>query len=362
MTDRLHIEVRNITKQFGAFTALNDVNLQVKGGELMALLGPSGSGKTTLLRILAGLETPDQGLVLYDDKDVTGSKPKDRRVGLVFQHYALFKHMSVFENVAFGLRVRPKQFRPSESEIREKVMTLLGLVQLSGMEHRFPTQLSGGQRQRVALARTLAVEPRLLLLDEPFGALDARVRKDLRRWLRKFHDEMKITTIFVTHDQEEALEIADTVVVMNHARIEQTGKPEAVYNHPANPFVYQFLGNVNLFHGRIDQGQVRIGADVFQIAHVEEGQQESEAIAYVRPHDIEIHTVKPSGRASLPATVTGINGAGAVARIFLYRQDNNSSVEVELNHQRYLHLDLKLGQEVFLSFHKAKVFSEDYSI
>ena len=265
----MSIQVQNISKTFGSFHALNDVSLNVAAGELVALLGPSGSGKTTLLRIIAGLESPDpgSGAVLFHDEDVTGHEVGKRGVGFVFQHYALFRHMSVFQNVAFGLKVRPWRSRPSKSQIRQRVTDLLRLVQLDTMADRLPSQLSGGQRQRVALARALAVEPKVLLLDEPFGALDAQVRRELRRWLRKLHDEVHITSVFVTHDQEEALEVADRIAVMNKGRIEQLGTPEEVYEHPANPFVYNFLGNVNLFHGRMDEGRLKIGDGDLPLDH-----------------------------------------------------------------------------------------------
>src|SRR6266545_5277692 len=251
----MSIEVQNITKTFGDFTALQDVSFQVPTGELVALLGPSGSGKTTLLRIIAGLEEADQGSVLFHGKDATDRSVRDRQVGFVFQHYALFRHMSVFENVAFGLRVRPRKVRPSEREIRARVHALLKLVQLDWLADRYPSQLSGGQRQRVALARALAVQPQVLLLDEPFGALDAKVRKELRRWLRRLHDDMQLTSIFVTHDQEEALELADRIAVMNDGRIEQVGTPSEVYHQPATAFVYEFMGNANRLRCRIDRGR-----------------------------------------------------------------------------------------------------------
>ncbi|HWV08394.1 MAG TPA: sulfate ABC transporter ATP-binding protein, partial [Pseudomonas sp.] len=247
----MSIEIRNVTKNFGSFSALNNVSLDVPSGELVALLGPSGCGKTTLLRIIAGLESPDSGNILFHGNDTTERDVLERQVGFVFQHYALFRHITVFENVAFGLRVRPRATRPSNDEIKRRVHELLELVQLDWLADRYPPQLSGGQRQRIALARALAVEPRVLLLDEPFGALDAKVRKDLRRWLRRLHDELHITSVFVTHDQEEALEVADRIVVMNHGNVEQIGSPQAVYDDPASPFVYKFLGNVNLFHSRV---------------------------------------------------------------------------------------------------------------
>ncbi len=257
----MSIEIRNISKTFGDFAALKDVSFKVETGELVALLGPSGSGKTSLLRIIAGIEVPDghDGAILIHDEDTTAISFRDRRIGFVFQHYALFRHMTIFENVAFGLRVRPRRVRPSERVIKEKVNELLKLVQLDWLGDRLPSQLSGGQRQRIALARALAVEPSVLLLDEPFGSLDAKVRKELRQWLRRFHDELKITSVFVTHDQEEALEVADRVVLMNEGRVEQVGTPEEVYHHPANAFVYNFLGNVNLFHSRAEEGKVFLG-------------------------------------------------------------------------------------------------------
>ena len=248
------IEVKNIKKGFGDFVALGDVSLKVNDGELVALLGPSGSGKTTLLRIIAGLEFADSGSIVIDGRAAEKMHVKERHVGFVFQHYALFRHMTVFDNVAFGLKVRPKEFRPSREEIRDRVMSLLKLVHLDQFYNRYPSQLSGGQRQRVALARSLAVEPKLLLLDEPFGALDAKVRKELRRWLRRLHDDMHITSIFVTHDQEEAMEVSDRVVVMSNGKIEQMGTPEEVYHNPTNGFIYDFLGNYNEFIGWKDEG------------------------------------------------------------------------------------------------------------
>ncbi len=263
----MSIEVENIRKTYGAFEALKGVSLRIESGELVALLGPSGSGKTTLLRIIAGLDVADSGSVRLNEEDATRSTARERQVGFVFQHYALFRHLTVFENIAFGLRVRPKAARPPEKEIRDRVRKLLELIQLDWLGDRYPNQLSGGQRQRVALARAMAVEPRVLLLDEPFGALDAKVRKELRRWLRHLHDELHVASVFVTHDQEEALEVSDRVAIMNQGRIEQVGTPAEVYDNPANAFVYQFLGDVNLFHERIDSAR---GA------------------AYVRPSELEI--------------------------------------------------------------------------
>lgn len=251
------IRISHLRKQFASFTALDDITLDVRQGELLALLGPSGSGKTTLLRIMAGLEHADGGQVLFGDEDATRMSVQSRRVGFVFQHYALFKHMDVFENIAFGLRVRRGKERWAEARIRARVEELLALVQLQGLEQRYPTQLSGGQRQRVALARALAIEPRVLLLDEPFGALDAQVRRDLRRWLRELHEQTGLTTVFVTHDQEEALELADRVAILNRGRIEQLDTPARVYDTPASPFVYSFVGAVNRIPGVLAHGQIR---------------------------------------------------------------------------------------------------------
>ncbi|MBN9281979.1 MAG: sulfate ABC transporter ATP-binding protein, partial [Hyphomicrobium denitrificans] len=248
----MSIEVRNVSKTFGTFKALDDVSLNFPDGELVALLGPSGCGKTTLLRVIAGLEHADSGRIILDGDDATTKDVRQRRVGFVFQHYALFRHLTVFENIAFGLRVRPRGQRPSEKDIRAKVGQLLELVQLSWVANRFPSQLSGGQRQRIALARALAVEPRVLLLDEPFGALDAKVRKELRRWLRTLHDELHISSIFVTHDQEEALEVSDRIVLINKGRVEQIGPPKEIYETPATAFAYGFMGTVNEFRGRIE--------------------------------------------------------------------------------------------------------------
>ena len=264
----MSIKIRNISKQFGDFHALRQVNLDIASGELVALLGPSGCGKTTLLRIIAGLETADQGTIAFSGEDTTHLHVRDRNVGFVFQHYALFRHMTVFENVAFGLRVRPKHTRPNEATIQKKVHELLNLVQLDWLGDRYPSQLSGGQRQRIALARALAVEPRVLLLDEPFGALDAKVRKDLRRWLRRLHEDLDVTSIFVTHDQEEALEVADRVVLMNSGRVEQVGSPQQVWDNPANPFVYGFLGDVNLFKGRSSEGETHTYTRLVNIGDV----------------------------------------------------------------------------------------------
>src|SRR5690554_1371666 len=284
----MSIEVKKLNKKFGDFTALDDISLDFKPGELVALLGPSGCGKTTLLRIIAGLEQSDSGNVILEGEDASDTHVRERQVGFVFQHYALFKHMTVFDNIAFGLRMRPKKTRPTEKQIHEKVMSLLKLVQLDWLANRFPAQLSGGQRQRIALARALAVEPRVLLLDEPFGALDAKVSKELRRWLRKLHEELHVTSIFVTYEQEEALEVTDRVVVMNHGRVQQVHTPEEVYNRPATPFVYSFLVSVNLFNGRTEQNRIFIGETSFQHEHsLDAG---ADVFAFARPHEIKIRS------------------------------------------------------------------------
>ncbi|HEX5311853.1 sulfate ABC transporter ATP-binding protein [Aquabacterium sp.] len=318
----MSIEVRNLVKRFGQVTVCDNLNLDIPSGELVALLGPSGSGKTSLLRIIAGLEQPDAGTVLFNGEDTTHVAVRDRNVGFVFQHYALFGHMTIFENVAFGLRVRPKATRPSEAAIRAKVTELLKLVQLDWIADRYPHQLSGGQRQRIALARALAVEPKVLLLDEPFGALDAKVRKELRRWLRRLHDEMHITSVFVTHDQEEAMEVADRIVVMNQGRIEQQGTPDEVYDHPASPFVLQFLGDVNLFHGRDHAPGTSASAEASQAD-----------VSYVRPHEIQVlaHPEPGSLAVNLVHTLT----VGPNTRLEFKRVDGQGEVDVELPRSEY---------------------------
>ncbi len=344
----MSIEIENISKQFGSFTALNDVSLSIPSGELVALLGPSGSGKTTLLRIIAGLETADSGRILFNGQDTTSSHVRERRVGFVFQHYALFKHLTVFDNVAFGLNVRPKSTRPAKSEIRDRVSELLKLVQLEGLANRYPAQLSGGQRQRIALARALAVEPQVLLLDEPFGALDAQVRAELRRWLRRLHDEIHVTSVFVTHDQEEALEVADQIVVMNKGRIEQAGTPDQVYEHPANPFVLNFLGNVNLFHGRLQQAG---------------GPQETDenAVSYVRSHDIELDRNQQDASA-LKSEIRHIQKLGPQVRVTLAISGTGELIEAELTRDQFQNLGLQQGEQVYVRPRQVRVFVEDYQI
>jgi sulfate/thiosulfate transport system ATP-binding protein len=339
------IEVIGLTKRFGPFTAVADVNLRVETGELVALLGPSGSGKTSLLRLIAGLEIPDAGQVLFDDVNSTERRIAERQVGFVFQHYALFRHMSVFENIAFGLRVRPRETRPTRPEVEGRVRRLLELVQLEAMADRLPAQLSGGQRQRVALARALAVEPKVLLLDEPFGALDAKVRKELRRWLRRLHDELHVTSIFVTHDQEEALEAADRVVVMNQGRVEQVGTPPDVYAHPATAFVYDFLGDVNLFRGRIERGKAYIGSLEFDApGHAD--REARIATLYIRPHQLEIER-EGGSETQFRARVSHVNPAGPLVKVDLVAEWGDP-VRVELSQERYHALALETGTEVFV--------------
>ncbi|HMW55995.1 MAG TPA: sulfate ABC transporter ATP-binding protein, partial [Accumulibacter sp.] len=323
------------------------INLHIPTGELVALLGPSGCGKTTLLRIIAGMESADVGQVLFAGEEVAHVHARDRKVGFVFQHYALFRHMSVFENVAFGLRVKTRKVRPAEAEIRSRVTALLKLVQLDWLADRYPSQLSGGQRQRIALARALAVEPRVLLLDEPFGALDTQVRKELRRWLRRLHDEMQISSVFVTHDQEEALEVADRVVVMNQGRIEQIGSPDDVYSNPATPFVYQFLGNVNVFHSRVHGAWAEVAAERL------EGGPESGVTAFVRPHDIEIEHHPVTG--SLEAMVQEVHAIGPWVRVELAHA--SELIEVELTRERATILALAEGQLVWFKPRQLRVFA-----
>lgn len=353
----MSISIRNISKRFGEFTALNDISLEVPSGSLLALLGPSGSGKTTLLRIIAGLEQADAGSIRVQDEDVSRLSARDREVGFVFQHYALFKHMNVFENIAFGMRVR----RVADAEVRSRVNELLHLVRLEGLGGRYPSELSGGQRQRVALARALAVKPRLLLLDEPFGALDAKVRQELRTWLRNLHEEMHVTTVFVTHDQEEAFEVADRVVVMNQGQIEQSGTPQDVFDHPATPFVMDFLGHVNVFHGRLEAGQMHLPG--FAMEYPEYTHLESrDATAYVRPHEVELNRTAPL-ETSLPVRVVHVNPAGPVTRVRLVSEAFGAALNVDLSPARYRELALRPGDKVFATPKRVRVFlPEDYVI
>lgn len=317
----MSIEVRNVSKRFNSFQALNHINLDIRSGELVALLGPSGCGKTTLLRIVAGLETPDEGNIVFHGEDVSGRDVRDRNVGFVFQHYALFRHMTVFDNVAFGLRMKPKGERPNETRIAEKVHELLNMVQLDWLADRYPEQLSGGQRQRIALARALAVEPKVLLLDEPFGALDAKVRKELRRWLTRLHEEINLTSVFVTHDQEEAMEVADRIVVMNKGMIEQIGSPGEVYEHPASDFVYHFLGESN---------RLNLAAD----HHV-----------LFRPHEVSLSRHELEDHHA--AEVKDIRPLGATTRVTLKVAGQSELIEVEVVKDHDSLIGLSRGETLF---------------
>ncbi len=340
----MSIKVTGIQKRFGGFHALNDVSLDIGAGELVALLGPSGCGKTTLLRIMAGLEQPDAGRVFFHGEDTTDIPVRQRGVGFVFQHYALFRHMSVLDNVAFGLTVRPRSRRPSGQEIRERANELLRLVQLDNLSLRYPTQLSGGQRQRVALARALAVEPRVLLLDEPFGALDAKVRKDLRRWLRRLHDELHITTVFVTHDQEEAMEVADRIVVMDRGTVAQVGTVDSLYEQPASPFVFEFLGNANVLPVEVHGHDVVLpGAReplVTDAIH-----RDGRAALYVRPADLRIAA---PGQAGVEVTVDEIQRTGPLVRIEAHTIAGDLPVQVEIPHLHHDTREFKVGRRLKL--------------
>ncbi len=321
----MEVRVQNIRKEFGRFPALNDVSLDIRSGELIALLGPSGSGKTTLLRLVAGLETPTDGTIYFGDEDASRKTVQQRNIGFVFQHYALFRHMTVLDNVSFGLKIRPAGRRPSTADIRRRAMELIDLVQLSGLEKRYPAQLSGGQRQRVALARAMAVEPNVLLLDEPFGALDAQVRKELRRWLREIHDRTGHTTIFVTHDQEEALELADRVVVMSKGQIEQVGTPDEIYDAPISPFVFGFIGQSNILPVRVENGQLWIEDRSIGISAP--GEDDGDAQLYFRPHDIEL--LDGSG-GCIAGLVTASRRVAGTRHVELDIVASQGKVEIEL--------------------------------
>ena len=354
----MNIEIRNVSKRFGAFEALKSIDLTIEAGSLVALLGPSGSGKTTLLRIIAGLEEADrmeESAILFDGVNMIGTPVGQRGIGFVFQHYALFRHLTVFENIAFGLRVQPRHIRPTRPAIRERVRELLALIQLEGIQDRYPWQLSGGQRQRVALARSLAVGPRILLLDEPFGALDARVRADLRRWLRRLHDELHVTSVLVTHDQEEALEVADRIVVINQGRIEQTGPPEEVFHHPASPFVMGFLGHVNRFSGRMDGDRTILTQE-----GAGDGADPAGMAVYVRPHELTIlrhPPIAPVGSV-LRAEVLRVRAAGPVVRIEL-RAEGAQHILVELPHCQHQSAPVSPGDQVYLQPAVARCFQSD---
>lgn len=350
----MSIQVKNIEKHFGAFHALNNISLDFPDGQLVALLGPSGCGKTTLLRIIAGLESADGGQVILEGEDATNVHVREREVGFVFQHYALFRHMSVFDNIAFGLRVRPRATRPSEAEIKKRVIRLLDLVQLGFLADRYPAQLSGGQRQRIALARALAVEPRVLLLDEPFGALDAKVRKELRRWLRTLHDELHITSIFVTHDQEEALEVADQIIVMNKGNVEQIGSPREVYEKPATPFVFDFLGQANRFEGQNNAGTIQIGEDRIQLDSLRNAPS-GDVIAFARPDELRIHA-QPQDNAIQATFVRELWIAGKVVAELHDRQ--GKLIEISLTSEEAKLHQFRPNQTVWLSPSNLHLFAK----
>jgi sulfate transport system ATP-binding protein len=348
----MSIQVEHISKQYGSFTALSDVSLTIESGELVALLGPSGSGKTTLLRIIAGLESSDSGSIRLHGEESTGHSASKRGIGFVFQHYALFRHMTIFENVAFGLRVQSRHLRPSRRNIRERVQELIHLVQLDSYAEMYPEQLSGGQRQRVALARALAVKPKVLLLDEPFSALDAKVRKELRDWLRRIHDDLHVTTVLVTHDQEEALEVADRVAILNQGRLEQIGTPQSIYDNPASPFVYNFLGNVNLFHGRLlaDLSTDGRGGDTENSVQT--------AIGFVRPHELELSRTLPLNGKAVVASIVRIHAAGPQVRLELSIAGNGRPVAAELGRKQFEELGLVAGDDVFVWPQSIRLFDD----
>ena len=371
----MQIRIQNLNKSFGRTVVCDNVNLQIASGELLALLGPSGSGKTSLLRVLAGLELPDSGSVHFDERDVTWADVRSRNIGFVFQHYALFAHMTVADNVAFGLTVLPASQRPSKKEIAERVAHLLDKVQLAPLAKRYPHQLSGGQRQRVALARALATQPKVLLLDEPFGALDAKVRKELRRWLRQIHHDMGVTSIFVTHDQEEALEVADRVVVINQGRIEQQGTPQQVWDNPASPFVYGFLGDVNLFKGRANDGRVYLD-DGMQLESPEaQHADDARAFAYVRPHDLDVERYSPGQALDAHGRPRGIVVqlaraivVGPIARLELIPEGDTQSadnapsdalIEAQIPAQQFHEMGLREGETLVVTPRRAKVFLDE---
>jgi sulfate transport system ATP-binding protein len=352
----MSITIKNVSKRFGAFAAVNDVSLEIPNGALVALLGPSGSGKTTLLRIIAGLEVADEGTVLHHDRDISQYSARERKVGFVFQHYALFRHMTIADNIGYGLRVRGVK----KPERHARAEELLKLIRLEGFGSRYPSQLSGGQRQRVALARALAAQPKVLLLDEPFGALDAKVRQELRQWLRRLHEEIQVTSVFVTHDQEEAFEVADRVVVMNNGKIEQEGTPSEIFEHPANAFVMDFLGNVNVFHGRVEGGKAV--APGLELSYPEYPHAEAQdAEVYVRPHELDIER-QPNGSASIQATVLHVNPTGSRIKVELRAHDSDQLINAELTAQRFAELELAVGDTVYVSPSKVRIFMPSYSI
>ncbi len=355
----MRITIQNLTKQYDRFPALDNVSLEIGSGQLVALLGPSGSGKTTLLRSIAGLERPSSGRILFDGDDVSNLSVGQRRIGFAFQSYALFRHMTVLNNVAFGLKVRPRKTRPSRADIRRRCMELLDLVQLGGLDGRFPSQLSGGQRQRVALARALAIEPRVLLLDEPFGALDAKVRKELRRWLRQLHDQLGLTTVFVTHDQEEALELADQVVVMSHGKIEQVGTPVEVYEDPATSFVSEFLGAVNTFPCTLNDGIAEVLGTEFPVEPLDGDGPERRhgpAIAYVRTHEIEL--LARERLEGVPAIVRAVFPFGGGIRVELAVEGYDMPVQAEVPRTFFESGEVTVNAGLYVRATNARVFPQ----
>lgn len=355
----MSINIENLEKHFGGFHALKNINLQFRNNQLTALLGPSGCGKTTLLRIIAGLEFADSGRILFADKDVTRISAAKRGVGFVFQHYALFQNMSVFDNIAFGLQVKARRERPSKEKIHEKVTALLKLVKLDWLANAYPNQLSGGQRQRIALARSLAVQPKVLLLDEPFGALDAQVRKELRRWLRDLHQELNVTSIFVTHDQDEALDVSDRIVVMNQGKIEQIDEPNNIYHAPQTPFVTQFVGDVNVFHGHIDQGSLVVGEFSHKIdptLNATTPIENQSATAYIRPYELTLS--RNTENALATGRITHINSIGFIVRIEIESAQSEQPIEVILTQANYANAQYKVGEQVYLVPDKLNLFQQ----
>lgn len=350
----MQIDIRNVSKDYGRQTALHNIDLNIQSGELVALLGPSGSGKTTLLRLIAGLEFPNSGQIMFDVSDASKLSVGERNVGFVFQNYALFKHMRVIDNIAFGLRARPKNSRPDDHEIVARSRDLLSLVKLSGYEDRFPSQLSGGQQQRVALARALAIEPSVLLLDEPFGALDAKVRQDLRKWLRELHDETGHTTVFVTHDQEEALDLADRVVVVEEGRIAQVGVPNDVYDAPVSPFVYEFIGDVNKLSVIVKDGQILLPGRPIALDTTTE--QDGAYRLYVRPHDIRV-AAKENGQA-LTGLVRDIRATGPAVVMDVALDSWNARLDIALSHNDDNWRNLTTGARVEIQLRKYALFPE----
>ncbi len=355
----MSITIFNLEKHFGSYHALKNINLSFPNNHLTALLGPSGCGKTTLLRIIAGLEFADSGRVLFGKKEVTHLSAAQRGVGFVFQHYALFQNMTVFDNVAFGLQVKARRERPSREEIQEKVTALLQLVKLEWLANAYPNQLSGGQKQRIALARSLAVQPKVLLLDEPFGALDAQVRKELRRWLRDLQQTLNVTSIFVTHDQDEALDMSDRIVVMNKGQIEQVDEPNKIYHAPQTPFVTQFVGDVNVFHGHVERGNLVVGGFVHNLqshsnaTNVVENQS---ATAYIRPYELTIS--RHADNALAMGSISHVNAIGFIVRVEVNSPQSEQPIEVILTKTNYQQAQYQLGEQVYLVPDKLNLFQE----